>query len=121
MTGHWRKKEDDDGPNVERMSFEDKEDDGLMSQSRPAVSAILPANLSKSLHKVDESGPISILAYCVSSISMTVVNKYVVSGDFWNLTFFYLAVQVRCIRYVLLGAFIFYFFFRFPFFFFYHC
>jgi hypothetical protein len=26
---------------------------------------------------------------------MTVVNKYVVSGSFWNLNFFYLTVQVR--------------------------
>ncbi|ROT36153.1 UDP-galactose transporter [Sodiomyces alkalinus F11] len=103
MAGHLRKKEDDSSPYVERMSFEDKEDDGLMSQSRPAVAAVFPAGLSQSLHKVDESGTISILAYCASSISMTVVNKYVVSGDFWNLTFFYLAVQsIVCIGAILI-------------------
>lgn len=45
--------------------------------------------------KIDNSPPASILCYCLSSISMTVVNKYVVSGSSWNLNFFYLAVQVR--------------------------
>ena len=49
----------------------------------------------QSMSKVDQSPPLSILAYCLSSISMTVVNKYVVSGSDWNLNFFYLAVQVR--------------------------
>lgn len=48
-----------------------------------------------SLSKIDNSPGASILAYCLSSISMTVVNKYVVSGSSWNLNFFYLAVQVR--------------------------
>ncbi|KAL2020267.1 hypothetical protein VTK56DRAFT_8591 [Thermocarpiscus australiensis] len=43
--------------------------------------------------KIDHSPGASILAYCLSSISMTVVNKYVVSGSAWNLNFFYLAVQ----------------------------
>lgn len=45
--------------------------------------------------KIDHSPGASIIAYCLSSISMTVVNKYVVSGSEWNLNFFYLAVQVR--------------------------
>lgn len=38
------------------------------------------------------SGPLSILCYCASSILMTVTNKYVLSGDF-KLNFFLLAVQ----------------------------
>lgn len=37
----------------------------------------------------------SVLGYCLASISMTVVNKYVVSGSDWNLMFLYLAIQVR--------------------------
>ncbi|EFY91936.1 GDP-mannose transporter [Metarhizium acridum CQMa 102] len=54
--------------------------------------------ISQSLSKLDNSPPLSVVAYCFSSISMTVVNKYVVSGTFWNLNFFYLAVQaVVCI------------------------
>lgn len=36
----------------------------------------------------------SILGYCLASISMTVVNKFVVSGSDWNLMFLYLAIQV---------------------------
>lgn len=44
--------------------------------------------------KIDHSPGASIMAYCLSSISMTVVNKYVVSGTFWNLNFLYLAIQV---------------------------
>lgn len=46
------------------------------------------------LDKLDHSPGASILAYCLASISMTVVNKYVVSGSEWNLNFFYLAIQV---------------------------
>ena len=36
---------------------------------------------------------VPILSYCLSSILMTVLNKFVLSGDF-NLNFFLLAVQV---------------------------
>lgn len=36
----------------------------------------------------------SVLGYCLASISMTVVNKYIVSGSEWNLMFLYLAIQV---------------------------
>lgn len=47
-----------------------------------------------SIDTITNSPLASILAYCLSSISMTVVNKYVVSGSAWNLNFFYLAIQV---------------------------
>ncbi|KAL3458652.1 GDP-mannose transporter [Aspergillus heterothallicus] len=43
--------------------------------------------------QLENSSTASILAYCFSSISMTVVNKYVVSGSSWNLNFLYLAIQ----------------------------
>jgi hypothetical protein len=46
------------------------------------------------LSNITNSPPISILAYCLASISMTVTNKYCVSGANWNLNFFYLAIQV---------------------------
>jgi hypothetical protein len=46
------------------------------------------------LTNITNSPPISILAYCLASISMTVTNKYCVSGADWNLNFFYLAIQV---------------------------
>lgn len=35
-----------------------------------------------------------VLSYCVSSILMTVTNKFVLSGRDFNLNFFLLAVQV---------------------------
>lgn len=52
-------------------------------QSAPAPSSLV------------NSPTASILGYCLASISMTVVNKYIVSGDQWNLMFLYLAIQVR--------------------------
>lgn len=87
---------DDKAPRAE-FDFEDntKEDDGLMGRSARAVGVADP---SLSLGKITNSAPISIGAYCFSSISMTVVNKYVVSGTSWNLTFLYLAAQaVICV------------------------
>lgn len=60
--------------------------------SRPATQG--PRALPGSLAVLENSPGLAILAYCFSSISMTVVNKYVVSGDEWNLYFFYLAIQV---------------------------
>lgn len=44
--------------------------------------------------KIGNNPSAAVLAYCLSSISMTLVNKYVVSGSSWNLSFLYLAVQV---------------------------
>lgn len=46
------------------------------------------------LSSLEHSAGLSILAYCLSSISMTIVNKYVVSGVSWNLNFLYVACQV---------------------------
>lgn len=47
---------------------------------------------------ITNSGPISIFAYCLSSILMTVTNKFVVSGFNFNLNFLLLAVQsIVCI------------------------
>lgn len=47
---------------------------------------------------IANSAPISIFAYCASSILMTLSNKYVVSGFEFNLNFFMLAVQsIVCI------------------------
>ncbi len=56
------------------------------------------ASVSSYFDQLDHSPGASILAYCLASISMTVVNKYVVSGSSWNLNFFYLAIQVSISR-----------------------
>ncbi|KAL5341326.1 GDP-mannose transporter [Aspergillus crustosus] len=45
------------------------------------------------LSQLEKNPGAAVLAYCFSSISMTVVNKYVVSGLSWNLNFLYLAIQ----------------------------
>lgn len=80
--------------------FDDVEKGGF--RPRSAASSPLPAvrppleRLPESLamSRFTNNAPLSVAAYCMSSISMTLVNKYVVSGKFWNLTFFYLTAQV---------------------------
>lgn len=55
------------------------------------MSASKPSGL---LADLDSNASASVIAYCVASISMTAVNKYIFSGGSWNLTFFCLTVQV---------------------------
>ncbi|CAK7896266.1 GDP-mannose transporter 1 [[Candida] anglica] len=53
-------------------------------------------SLRRRLNTMDSivnNAPVSIFAYCASSILMTVTNKYVLSGYSFNLNFFLLAVQ----------------------------
>lgn len=71
-----------------------EKDPFLGSRPSPASSTLHNRSLSLTLSKLSNNPGLSILSYCASSISMTVVNKYVVSGSQWNLYFFYLAVQV---------------------------
>lgn len=83
-----------------RMPDSDSRDDYekdpfLGSRASPAASTLRNRNLNLTLSKLSNNPGLSIISYCVSSISMTVVNKYVVSGSQWNLYFFYLAIQVR--------------------------
>ncbi|KAI2642785.1 hypothetical protein GGS21DRAFT_192470 [Xylaria nigripes] len=78
-----------------RSPFGDEKDTFI--QPRPSRIAS-HQSLSSRMAKVENNPSASILAYCFASISMTVVNKYVVSGSEWNLNFFYLAVQsIVCI------------------------
>lgn len=79
--------------NDDRRSFEERdpreeEKTVFLDQSAQKADAAAPATSS-----FENSPPISIAAYCLASISMTVVNKYVVSGEEWNLHFLYLAIQ----------------------------
>jgi len=52
-----------------------------------------PQQMASSAPALSNNPPMSILAYCGSSILMTVTNKYVLNSSF-NLNFFLLAVQV---------------------------
>lgn len=48
---------------------------------------------SGTFSSIANSGPLSIACYCVSSILMTVTNKYVLSGYSFNFNFLLLAIQ----------------------------
>ena len=48
----------------------------------------------RSISQETRSSIMAIIAYCLSSISMTIVNKYCVSGPQWSLNFLFLAYQV---------------------------
>lgn len=82
-------------PDIEMRNFSGRSSPS--SQREPFISR---SNSGKTggiipVSNITNSPPISILAYCLASISMTVTNKYCVSGANWNLNFFYLAIQVR--------------------------
>ncbi|CAK7200754.1 GDP-mannose transporter into the lumen of the Golgi [Sporothrix eucalyptigena] len=64
---------------------------GSPAVSRGSKSAI-------DLSRIENSPGFSILSYCLASISMTVVNKFLVSGSYWNMNFLYLALQsITCV------------------------
>jgi GDP-mannose transporter len=44
--------------------------------------------------QITHNPKVAILAYCVASISMTITNKYCVSGEDWNMNLFLLGFQV---------------------------
>ncbi|KAK2797997.1 GDP-mannose transporter into the lumen of the Golgi [Emmonsiellopsis sp. PD_5] len=52
-----------------------------------------PRLTSRPSSSVSNSSALPVLAYCASSILMTVTNKYVLSGTSFNLNFFLLCVQ----------------------------
>ena len=70
------------------------EKDSFVLKTKRSSHNVSPPSGPPTFSSIENSPLLSVIAYCFSSISMTVVNKYVVSGSYWNLTFFYLAVQV---------------------------
>lgn len=60
-------------------------------EAKPVPPQTLGAHAS---NPITQNPLVSIMAYCGSSILMTVTNKYVLSGTNFNLNFFLLAVQV---------------------------
>lgn len=77
------------------LSVPDSEKHAFLGNGSPRGArrpGIVPVSF---LSSIQGSGGASVLAYCLSSISMTLVNKYVVSGRQWNLHLLYLAIQVR--------------------------
>ena len=87
-----KKNEDLDMSKLDKKEF-DKHESFLL---KPPLHhpAHVDNGTSSMLSQLENSPGAAVLAYCFSSISMTVVNKYVVSGSSWNLNFLYLAIQV---------------------------
>lgn len=84
------------------MSDEKKNDDYAIEmpagkEFRAATPPSRPVT-GRSSTSITENPAAAILAYCGSSILMTVTNKYVLSGVNFNLNFFLLAVQARSVQ-----------------------
>lgn len=80
---------------ISRMDEKDfGEREGFLQQPAPHHQARINSGIGSILSQFENNPSAAVLAYCFSSISMTVVNKYVVSGSSWNLNFLYLAIQV---------------------------
>ena len=70
------------------------ESKGRVSPLQRPASAGRSGGLPIPVSQITNNPAISIAAYCLASISMTVINKYCVSGAKWNMNFFFLAFQV---------------------------
>lgn len=70
------------------------ERENFLSEPTPHHQPRDNGNMGSVLSQLENNPGAAVLAYCFSSISMTVVNKYVVSGSSWSLNFLYLAIQV---------------------------
>lgn len=86
------KKNDDYVVSMPGQSYELKGAPGNSSSHREAGQH---DNSAAAIPTLSNSPSAAILGYCLASISMTVVNKFIVSGSDWNLMFLYLAIQVR--------------------------
>lgn len=71
----------------------DEKQRDLDFDSNPKRSPSPPNTMSSAA--ISGNPILPVLAYCGSSILMTVTNKYVLSGSGFNLNFFLLCVQVR--------------------------
>ncbi|KAF2464803.1 GDP-mannose transporter [Lindgomyces ingoldianus] len=69
------------------------ERESFLLKPAPRHRARIDSGMGSILSQLENNPGAAVLAYCFSSISMTVVNKYVVSGSSWNLNFLYLAIQ----------------------------
>ncbi|KAJ5605616.1 GDP-mannose transporter [Penicillium lagena] len=86
-----KKNEDLEMSGMDEKEFGER--DSFLMKPAPHHRARVDSGMGSILSQLENSPGAAALAYCVSSISMTVVNKYVVSGSSWNLNFLYLAIQ----------------------------
>jgi GDP-mannose transporter len=87
-----KKKEDLEMSGMDEKEFDERE--SFLLKPAPHHRARANSGMGSILSQLENNPGAAVLAYCFSSISMTVVNKYVVSGSSWNLNFLYLAIQV---------------------------
>jgi GDP-mannose transporter len=87
-----KKYEDLEMSGMDEKQFGERE--SFLLRPAPYHSARVDGSTGSILSQLENNPGAAVLAYCFSSISMTVVNKYVVSGSSWNLNFLYLAIQV---------------------------
>jgi GDP-mannose transporter len=87
-----KKNEDLEMSGMDEKDFGERE--SFLLKPAPHHRARVDSGMGSILSQLENNPGAAILAYCFSSISMTVVNKYVVSGSSWNLNFLYLAIQV---------------------------
>jgi hypothetical protein len=66
---------------------------GRPSQPKSRRISISVSKVAIPVSQITHNPAVSIIAYCLASISMTVTNKYCVSGPEWNMNFFLLAFQ----------------------------
>jgi hypothetical protein len=67
---------------------------GRPTQPRSRRISILVNKVAIPVSQITHNPAVPIMAYGLASISMTVTNKYCVSGPEWNMNFFLLALQV---------------------------
>lgn len=87
-----KKNEDLEMSGQDEKEFSERE--SFLLNPAPHHRPRVDGGIGSFLSQLENNPGASVLAYCFSSISMTVVNKYVVSGSSWNLNFLYLAIQV---------------------------
>ncbi|GKT64867.1 GDP-mannose transporter [Colletotrichum tofieldiae] len=86
-----KKNEDLEMSGMDEKEFGERE--SFLLKPEPHHPARVDRGMGGIPAQLENSPGAAVLAYCFSSISMTVVNKYVVSGSSWNLNFLYLAIQ----------------------------
>ncbi|OHW97325.1 GDP-mannose transporter [Colletotrichum incanum] len=86
-----KKIEDLEMSGMDEKEFGERE--SFLLKPAPHYRARVDRGMGSIPARLENSPGAAVLAYCFSSISMTVVNKYVVSGSSWNLNFLYLAIQ----------------------------
>ncbi|CAG8711063.1 15100_t:CDS:1, partial [Acaulospora morrowiae] len=75
------------------MSPNSKEYKLIIEEDELVTNRAKKAQQTSLISKLTGTGSLSILTYCGASILMTVTNKYVLSGYYFNMNFLLLCIQ----------------------------